>query len=343
VVAENLPRFPVFLSVVFVARNQAVLLEPALAQAVATLRGLVSDFELIVVDNASRDDSVAVLKRLTQADGLPNLQVYALTTEVDADIAASAGFENALGDFVAVVDLLADDIGFLPQVLDKAASGFDVVFATNLRQAPQSWPYRAASAGFNLLYRWFSGVDLAVEAPRFRVLSRRVVNFVLRHPQPSVTYRHLPATAGFARASLSYSAEPQVATVKRLGESIDRGMRLLVSTTRAPMRLVTTLSLFGALSNLVYALYVVAITLFKEDVAPGWTSLSLQQSGMFFLLSFVLLVLGEYILHMARLSTEGPSYHIAQEFTSAQLARLRRLNVEDGASVPAMQVPTDAA
>ena len=106
-------------------------------------------------------------------------------------------------------------------------------------------------------------------------------------------------------------------------------MRLLVSTTRAPMRLVTTLSLFGAVSNLVYSLYVIVVALFKDDVAPGWTSLSLQQSGMFFLLSLVLLVLGEYILHMARLTTEGPLYHVAQEFTSADLARAERLNVED--------------
>ncbi|HSY29244.1 MAG TPA: glycosyl transferase, partial [Burkholderiaceae bacterium] len=114
-----------------------------------------------------------------------------------------------------------------------------------------------------------------------------------------------------------------------LGDSIDRGMRLLVSTTRAPMRLVTSLSLFGAISNLIYSIYVVAIGLFKTDVAPGWISLSLQQSGMFFLISIVLLVLGEYILHMASLSNEGPLYHVGQEFTSERLTRREKLNVED--------------
>jgi glycosyltransferase involved in cell wall biosynthesis len=325
-----MPRFPIFLSVVFVVRNEASSLEPVLSAAVEALTPLVSDFEVIVVDNASQDASVATLKRLTQPDSLPNLQVYALTKEVEADIASYVGFENALGDFVAIMDLHADDIGFLPQMLERAVSGADVVFAANVRRAAQSLPYRVANAAFNVLYRWFSGVDLAAEAPRFRVLSKRVVNFILQHPQPAMTYRHLPSTAGFARASLTYASEPKAAPVKRLGDSIDRGMRLLVSTTRAPMRLVTTLSLFGAISNLVYSLYVIAIAVFKSDVAPGWTSLSLQQSGMFFLLSLVLLVLGEYVLHMARLSTEGPAYHIAQEFTSARLTRLRRLNIEDG-------------
>ena len=78
--------------------------------------------------------------------------------------------------------------------------------------------------------------------------------------------------------------------------------------------------------------YVLAIGIFKTDVAPGWVSMSLQQSGMFFLISLVLLVLGEYILHMANLSNEGPLYHVGQEFTSAHITRRERLNIEDVSS-----------
>lgn len=323
-----MPSIPVFLSVVFVVRNQAAGLRSLLSEAASHVAGLVSDYELIVIDNASTDDSVATLRALTAEDGLPNLQVYALTKEVDADTAAWIGLENALGDFIAVVDPVSDDVAFLPAMLDRATGGADVVFATNERKARQSVPYRIAYSVFNGLYKGFSGVDLAREAPAYRLLSKRVVNFILQHPQPAVKYRHLPATAGFSRVNLTYSAMPRLAQVKRLGEGIDRGMRLLVSTTRTPMRLVTSLSLFGALANLIYTLYVVAIALFKEDVAAGWTSLSLQQSGMFFLISLVLLVLGEYILQSTSLSNEGPAYHIGQEFTSARMTRREKLNLE---------------
>jgi hypothetical protein len=100
------------------------------------------------------------------------------------------------------------------------------------------------------------------------------------------------------------------------------------------MRLVTALSMFGAAANLAYSIYVVAVGIFKADVAPGWTSLSLQQSGMFFLISLVLLLLGEYILHMASLSNEGPLYHVAQEFTSARLTNREKLNVEEVVATP---------
>lgn len=327
--------FPIFLSLVFVVRNQGEHLETMLRQANTQLRDSVSDHELIVIDNASDDQSLSELKRLTGADGLPNLQVYALTKAVSSDTAAWVGLENALGDFVAVIDPLTDDIGFLPALVEKALSGADAVFAHNRQQPPQTLAYRAAHALFNRLYQAFNGISLIHDAPSYRLLSRRVINFILQHPQPAISYRHLPATGGFARARLDYSAPPATRQKKRLSDSIARGRRLLVSSTEAPMRLVTGLSLFGAVANLLYSVYVLAIALFKADVAPGWVSLSLQQSGMFFLISLVLLVLGEYILHMASLSNEGPPYHVAQEFTSVHLLRKQRLNIEEAAGEPA--------
>lgn len=321
--------FPCFLSAIFVVRNQSPNIEKILSDAEAVLAGIVGDYELIIVDNASDDDSISVLKRLTGEDGLANLQVYALTKEVDADTASWVGLENALGDFVAVIDPLSDDFSFVPMMLDQAVNGADVVFANNALKPAQSLAYRGANAVFHSIYNRFNGVHLAKEAPQYRILSKRVINFILQHPQPAITYRHLPATGGFAKAYLNYSSTPQATRPKRLGESIDRGMRLLVSTTRAPMRLVTSLSLFGAIANLVYSAYILAVGIFKTDVAPGWISFSLQQSGMFFLISLVLLVLGEYILNMASLSNEGPLYHIGQELTSARITRLEKLNIEE--------------
>jgi hypothetical protein len=328
--------FPIFLSVVIVVRNETEHLGKILADATAIISPLVSDYELIIIDNASTDDSVSALKGFTGEHGLPNLQVYALTKEVDLGIASWVGLENALGDFVAVIDPSADDIGFLAKMLDKAVSGADVVFAANRQKVVQSLAYRSASAAFINLYKRLNDLDLVEEAPQYRVLSKRVVNFILQHPQPAIAYRHLPATAGFARANLVYSATPRGGRPKHLGESFDRGMQLLVSTTRAPMRLVTALSLFGAIANLAYSVYVVAIGIVKSDVAPGWISVSLQQSGMFLLMCLVLLVLGEYILHMAKFSNEGPLYHVAQEFTSARLTRRERLNIEDVATAPTL-------
>lgn len=324
----------ILLSVVFVVRNQAFRLESMLHDATNFLSQLVIDYELIIVDNGSDDESVSILKDLTSPNGIPNLQIYALIKEVSGDTASWVGLENSLGDFVAVIDPRVDDIGFLPKMLDIAVSGSDVVFANNRLKHNQSIVYRVAYKLFNQVYKRFNGVNLANEAPSYRVLSKRVINFILQHPQPSLTYRHLPATGGFARSNLQYSFRPKEEFKKNLGDSIDHGMRLLVSTTQGPMRLVTTLSLFGAAANLMYTAYVISVGIFKSNIAPGWISLSLQQSGMFFLISLVLWVLAEYILHMASLTNEGPAYHVGQEFTSTRMTRREKLNIEAVSNEP---------
>jgi glycosyltransferase involved in cell wall biosynthesis len=319
----------IFLSVVIVVRNQANELHGLLTKATETIKNLVKDYELIVVDNGSSDNSIEILRKMTGIDGLPNLQIFALTKETETDTAFWVGCENSLGDYVAVIDPQTDDISFLPKMLNEAVTGADVVFANNLIKPKYSLVYRLAFNTFQTVYQLFNKINLSKEAPSFRIISKRVINFILQHPQPSITYRHIPASGGFSRINLEYQSEPLTKSEKNLGESIQRGMKLIVSTTHAPMRLVTSLSLFGAGANLVYSVYVVAIGVFKDDVAPGWISLSLQQSGMFFLISMVLLVLGEYILHMASLSNEGPRYHVAQEFTSALLTRKEKLNIEE--------------
>lgn len=324
--------YPVFLSVVVVVNNQSDVLRDWLPEMSASLSTLAADHELIVVDNASQDNSIATLKQMTAEGGLPNVQVYALTKEVDNVTAAWVGLENALGDFVAVFDPMTDDIGFLSNMLHEAVTGADVVFARNTLRRARSPIYRIGFASFNFLYKRFGGIDLGQDAPQYRVLSKSVINFLLQHAQPSMSYRHLPATGGFARVNLTYSAQPKAQLQRHFGSSVDMGMRLLVSTTRAPMRVVMGLSMFGALSNLVYSAYVIVVAVLKTDVAPGWVTLSLQQSGMFFLLSIVLMVLGEYILQMASLSNEGPLYHVAQEFSSARITRREKLNVEDAAA-----------
>jgi polyisoprenyl-phosphate glycosyltransferase len=320
--------FPVFLSVVLVVRNEANSLREVVIAAAEVVANIVSDYELVIVDNASTDNSVLRLQELASESGLPNLQVYALTKEVDRDTAAWAGVENALGDYVGVFDPHEDDIAFIPNMLEEAVKGTDVVFATNLEQSAQSWRYRAAYALFNFIYKYFNGLHFSKEAPLCRLLSRTVINFVLQHPLPEISYRHLPATGGFTRCNLGYRSVRKSVINRSVRDGIDRGMRLLVSTTRAPMRIVTLLCLFGAIANLLYSIYVLWISFFKVGISPGWASLSLQQSGMFFLISLVLLILSEYIMHMVRMSSDGPSYHVAKEFTSAKLTRKERLNIE---------------
>lgn len=318
-----------FLSVVIVNFDRSESIKTLIEKISQKLSETVTDYEIIIVDNGSNDNSLSVLHALTQENGLPNLQVYALTKQVDTDTASWVGLENALGDFVAVINPEIDCIDFISTMLESTLDGSDVVFARNTQKQKTGYLYSILSSAFNWLYKCFNGIYLTKEAPSYRILNRKVINFILQHAQPHEFYRHLPATAGFSKVNLEYSYTPIAEYKRGVLESIDKGIKLLISDSKMPMRLVTLFSLFGALSNFIYSIYVVIIAITKPDIAPGWVSLSLQQSGMFLLISLVLLVLGEYILKMVNNSNAAPSYHIAQEFNSAKITRKEKLNIEE--------------
>lgn len=81
----------------------------------------------------------------------------------------------------------------------------------------------------------------------------------------------------------------------------------------------TAIGLLGAFLNLAYAVYVLVIYFFKPDVAAGWTTLSLQQSGMFFFVCLILTVLSEYVGTILSEVRSRPLYFVAQEANSSVL------------------------
>ena len=106
-------------------------------------------------------------------------------------------------------------------------------------------------------------------------------------------------------------------------------MKFLISTSDAPMRIVSTLAVFGALMNIIYSIYILIIALVKTNVAEGWITLSLQQSGMFFLISIFFFILSEYILNMKNSTISEFSKYISKEFNSVIIARHSKINLKE--------------
>ena len=195
-------QFPIFLSCIICTKNNEDGLRKKLENISNILKTLVEDYELVIVDNVSIDGTVPLLKELTSPKGLPNLQVYTLTKEVDLDTAAWAGIENALGDFVVTFNPSIDDLTVLPKMIEKVLSGSEVVFAHNRITPKKSIGFSMAYSLFNLIYKFFSGIQLSKETPQYRILSKRVISFILQHNQPAITYPFLPGRTGFKKSHI---------------------------------------------------------------------------------------------------------------------------------------------
>jgi hypothetical protein len=93
--------------------------------------------------------------------------------------------------------------------------------------------------------------------------------------------------------------------------------------------LISLLSIFGAAINVIYSIYVVIIAILKTNVAEGWLTLSLQQSGMFFLISLFFLILSEYILKINIGSENNLSEDVVEEFNSKIKSQKESINIKE--------------
>lgn len=299
-----------------------------LRSAVAAIAPLVDDFEIVLVDNGSPNTAFAEYDTVLGSDGLANIQIYRLLQQVDNDIATFVGIESSLGDYVLAYDPRSENLSQLEAALEQVAQGTEVVFLRNLATTDHGLVQKLTGPLYRWAFRKLTGIDLIRDAALGRLISKRVVSYLLMQPNPVAHYRTFPTRAGFARTTLTYRDISLPGTRRSLFERIRSALRLVVANSMLPIRLVSVGTLFGALLNLAYSGYVVMVGFFKSDVAPGWVTLSLQQSGMFFLISTILFVLTEYMVQSMRWNMRGTEYFIDSEGTSSVLSRRRKLNVE---------------
>ena len=328
-------RYDVFLSVIYVLNDDLDHLQKILTTTVQTLSQTVTDYEIVVVDNMNdKSKSISLLKELTNDKNFPNLQVYILNKRIDENIASCIGLDKSLGDFVTILNPFLDDISFIPTMLDEAKKNFDIVIAYNKNKYIKSFFYRVARKGFDFLYKLLNKENIAVDIYPYRLFSRRVTNQILQDQFPEMILRHLPTSIGYTRKELNYNSKFKASPNINFLYSVKKGIKFLISTSGAPMRVVSILSIFGALMNVFYSIYILIIAFAKTEIAEGWITLSLQQSGMFFLISIFFFILSEYILEMKGLKKNEHSNYISQEFGSTVISRHNKINLKENDSPP---------
>jgi hypothetical protein len=160
-------------------------------------------------------------------------------------------------------------------------------------------------------------------ASYFQCLSRSAVNGVTRIKDKYRSIRLMASNLGPEVETVSYEpiSRRNHSRARGLLESLDMAAGITVSHSTRPLRFVTALGLLASFANLIYMGYVAVIYVFKEHVAEGWTTTSLQLSGMFFLLFLIMAALSEYVGRVLEESRDRPLYHVIEERNSNVMVR----------------------
>ena len=254
------------------------------------------DFELVYVDDGSRDATLKILRELRHADA--RVRVLALSRNFGHQIAVTAGLRHAAGQVVVIIDAdLQDPPEVIPEMLDRWREGADIAYGVRTGRDGETVFKRWMASTFYRLFNRLTNILIPLDTGDFRLMDRAVVDAFLTMPERDRFVRGMVAWTGFRQEPVPYRRAARAAgeTKYPFGKSVRLAMDGIVSFSLAPLRLATWLG-FLALGLAVAGIaYAVVLRLFTVAWVPGWSLLLISILFLGGLQLVVLGILGEYV------------------------------------------------
>ena len=283
------------LSVVVPCYNEDAVVDLMASALTRTLEGLQLDFEVILVDDGSKDATLEHLREIARRD--PRFRYLALSRNFGKESAMLAGLSHARGDAVAILDAdLQHPPELLGRMLPLLEQGYDQVVARRDRTGDP----KARTFVSRLYYRIVNGmveVDLEDGAGDFRVLSRQALRALLSLGEANRFSKGLFAWVGFNTATVDYTNVARAAGVSkwRTRDLVNYGIDSILSFNTRPLRLAIYLGTVVSAVAFAYALFVLGAALVRDNSTPGYVTTIVAVVGFGGVQMILLGVIGEYL------------------------------------------------
>ncbi|AQZ97637.1 glycosyltransferase family 2 protein [Comamonas kerstersii] len=314
------PRPALQLSCVVPAYNEQDNLRDFINALIPAVQALTSDFEIIIVNDGSRDATHDVAMQLV-TQGLP-VRYLALSRNFGKEAALSAGIDHARGNAVLLIDAdFQHPLEMLPEMHALWQGGYEMIYGVIADRGAESGAKRLGTNLFYTLMNSGNGVKVPPNAGDFRWMDRKVVDALRALPERNRFMKGLYAWVGFKTAALPFVPKDRAAgqssfNLKRLGALALLG---LTSFTTLPLRVWSVIGGAVALLALAYGLWITLDTLlFGADLA-GWPTLA---AGIMLFSGVQLMsigILGEYIGRIYDEVKQRPTYLIARDEDASPL------------------------
>lgn len=262
------------LTIVAPAYNEARGIGDFIAAIVPVLDGLGEPFELLFVDDGSRDDTLGLLVAARAHD--PRIKIVALARNFGKDVALSAGLAHARGRAVIPIDCdLQHPVALIPELVARWRAGADMVLAVRSRRDEEGWARRTASRLYYALMRRLNDVEIPANAGDFRLLDRKIVDVINQMPERCRYMKGIFAWPGFRADRVEFQAAARASDRSRW--SFFKLWRFaldgLFSFSTAPLKVWTYVGGVSAAAAFVYLLITLVQKLVFGIAAPGYASL----------------------------------------------------------------------
>jgi dolichol-phosphate mannosyltransferase len=299
------------ISVVVPCYNEEAVIRQTHSRLVRVLENDGLAFEIIYVNDGSRDRTLSILHDLQTNDD--RVRVVSFSRNFGHQLAVTAGIDCAGGDAVVLIDAdLQDPPELIPSMVKLWREGNHVVYGVRQSREGESHFKLVTAQAFYRLINQISDVPIPLDTGDFRLMDRRVVNVLKKMPERDRFVRGMVSWVGFKQAPLTYARAQRVAGESKypLRKMLLFAMDGLVSFSIVPLRIATLLGFLTASLAVVGIFYALVLRLFTENWEPGWTLLFVS---MFFLAGMMLCclgIIGEYVGRIYRELKHRPLYII---------------------------------
>jgi polyisoprenyl-phosphate glycosyltransferase len=298
------------ISVVIPAYNESQGIKETIKQVVSILGVCEIPWEIIIVDDGSRDQTYQRICQLSQDE--PRVKGISLSRNFGKEGAMLAGLEYATGAAVIILDAdLQHPPGLIPEMLAKWRSGAQIVHAVKRRRKDDSKRKKAAAYCINKLISSLGGINVN-NSSDFKLLDREIVDIIVhRLPERERFFRGLTSWLGFSEEYIYFDVSSRQGDESKWSfwSLLELSITALTSFTSVPLRIIT----FLGIATLLLGFFVASEALWSllhGQAVSGYATIiiSLLLIGSFVMIS--LGIIGEYIAKIYEEVKARPHYLI---------------------------------
>ncbi|NOD78573.1 MULTISPECIES: glycosyltransferase family 2 protein [unclassified Ruegeria] len=297
------------LSIVVPCYNEEAVLDELVRRAThVAAETFGTDYELVLIDDGSTDRTVEMIEGFANQN--PNIRGVVLSRNHGHQRALSAGLIHCRGEIVLVLDAdLQDPPELLPDMLAVLNEGADVVYGQRIKREGESLAKKTTASAFYRLLRLLSDVEIPLDTGDFRLMRRKVVDYLNTMPEEDRFIRGMVSWLGFRQVKFSYeraerfAGETKYPFRKMLRLAIDG----VTGFSTVPLRIASWLALSMTVVSLGLFVWVILQRIAGETVS-GWASTVVVVLLVSSVQLFTIGILGEYVGRLYMQSKKRPLF-----------------------------------
>lgn len=301
------------LSIVVPAYNENINIEVLYYRLIKVLEKIEYSYEIIFINDGSKDDTLMHLIELNKKN--PNIKIIDFSRNFGKEIALTAGLDFSSGEAVIVIDAdLQDPPELIPKFISKWKEGYDVVYATRTKRQGETIMKKLTAHIFYRTIKKLTTIDIPEDTGDFRLMTRQVVNSIRELREQHRFMKGIFSWVGFRQISVPYERDPRHTGNSKFNyrKLLNLAVEGITSFSFIPLQIATYLGFTASIIAILYAVYLIILTLCIGNDVPGYPSLMVAILFLGGVQLMTLGLIGEYIGRIYHQSKHRPLYVIKQ-------------------------------